>query len=384
MARGFTVGNGAVLATGDPHGALHELYAPHFSPEHQLLRRPARIGLHADGVFHWLEDSFDATTARGEAAPIADLSLRGRGLPFEIWIETFADARLPILARRVEVRNEGDRAHDRRLAFHYDFRFGGASSGATARDAATGGVVHHGGRRALLLNAIGPEGAGVPQVTISGGAGPAGAGVPGECLLGVPIPLGPGGSAMVTTWIAAARSIPEARRLDAEARRLGVRGLLARTRGYWGLWASAGAREEGDLPEETRALYAHALLTLRLAQDAEYDARFLEHRGGNRMFLRRSFQPLPIELEASSHPLERTARWRWLSRLRDGWFPEEQLQDEAGLVHDQWRDHRRDLVADFRRAFGEDPGPLQAIAVMTDTDNTGSQAEAWYGPITLH
>lgn len=50
----------------------------------------------------------------------------------------------------------------------------------------------------------------------------------------------------------------------------------------------------------------------------------------------------------------------------------------------QWRDHRRDLVADFRKAFGEDPGPLQAIAVMTDSDNTGSRAEAWYGPITLH
>lgn len=50
----------------------------------------------------------------------------------------------------------------------------------------------------------------------------------------------------------------------------------------------------------------------------------------------------------------------------------------------QWRDHRRDLVADFRAAFGEDPGPLQAIAVMTDTDNTGTRAEAWYGPITLH
>ncbi|MFY9511320.1 MAG: DUF3047 domain-containing protein [Rubrivivax sp.] len=50
----------------------------------------------------------------------------------------------------------------------------------------------------------------------------------------------------------------------------------------------------------------------------------------------------------------------------------------------QWRDHRRDLAADFRLAFGEDPGPLQAVAVMTDTDNTGSRAEAWYGPITFH
>lgn len=50
----------------------------------------------------------------------------------------------------------------------------------------------------------------------------------------------------------------------------------------------------------------------------------------------------------------------------------------------QWRDHRRNLAADFRLAFGEDPGPLQSIAVMTDTDNTGSSAQAWYGAITLH
>jgi Protein of unknown function (DUF3047) len=46
-----------------------------------------------------------------------------------------------------------------------------------------------------------------------------------------------------------------------------------------------------------------------------------------------------------------------------------------------WRDHRRDVNADFRRAFGEAPGPLQAIAVMTDSDNTGSRARAWYGPV---
>ena len=49
----------------------------------------------------------------------------------------------------------------------------------------------------------------------------------------------------------------------------------------------------------------------------------------------------------------------------------------------RWREHRRDVAADFRRAFGEEPGPLVAIAVMTDSDNTGSRSRAWYGPITL-
>ena len=49
----------------------------------------------------------------------------------------------------------------------------------------------------------------------------------------------------------------------------------------------------------------------------------------------------------------------------------------------RWREHRRDLAADYRLAFGEDPGPLTAIAVMTDSDNTGSQADTWYGPVLL-
>ena len=50
----------------------------------------------------------------------------------------------------------------------------------------------------------------------------------------------------------------------------------------------------------------------------------------------------------------------------------------------RWREHRRDLVADYRLAFGEDPGALSAIALMTDSDNTASRASAWYGPVDLH
>jgi hypothetical protein len=49
-----------------------------------------------------------------------------------------------------------------------------------------------------------------------------------------------------------------------------------------------------------------------------------------------------------------------------------------------WRQHRRNLVADFRLAFGEEPGALTSIAVMTDSDNTRSRAESWYGAVDLH
>jgi hypothetical protein len=57
---------------------------------------------------------------------------------------------------------------------------------------------------------------------------------------------------------------------------------------------------------------------------------------------------------------------------------------ESGRKHlRQWRHYKRNLREDFRRAFGEEPGPLLGMAVMTDADNTASRAEAWYGAIRL-
>lgn len=57
---------------------------------------------------------------------------------------------------------------------------------------------------------------------------------------------------------------------------------------------------------------------------------------------------------------------------------------ESGPGHlQQWREHERDIVADYRRAFGEAPGALIGVGLMTDADNTGSSAVAWYGAVCL-
>jgi hypothetical protein len=50
----------------------------------------------------------------------------------------------------------------------------------------------------------------------------------------------------------------------------------------------------------------------------------------------------------------------------------------------RWRDHRRNLAADFKLAFGEAPGPLTSMAVMTDSDNSRASARTWYGPVELN
>lgn len=47
----------------------------------------------------------------------------------------------------------------------------------------------------------------------------------------------------------------------------------------------------------------------------------------------------------------------------------------------RWLDYRRNVRADFERAFGEPPGALVGVGIMSDSDNTRSIARAWYGPL---
>lgn len=48
-----------------------------------------------------------------------------------------------------------------------------------------------------------------------------------------------------------------------------------------------------------------------------------------------------------------------------------------------WRLYDRAIREDFRRAYGEEPGPLIGVGVMSDADNTQSRVRAWYAPVRL-
>jgi hypothetical protein len=49
----------------------------------------------------------------------------------------------------------------------------------------------------------------------------------------------------------------------------------------------------------------------------------------------------------------------------------------------QWQSYRRNVLEDYRRAFGEDPGDFVAVGLMTDADNTRQKARCLYGDITF-
>ena len=49
----------------------------------------------------------------------------------------------------------------------------------------------------------------------------------------------------------------------------------------------------------------------------------------------------------------------------------------------RWVAEKRDIYADYKKAFGVEPTRISGVAIMTDSDNTGESARAWYGDIVF-
>jgi hypothetical protein len=48
-----------------------------------------------------------------------------------------------------------------------------------------------------------------------------------------------------------------------------------------------------------------------------------------------------------------------------------------------WHTFTRNIRDDYKKAFNAEPGKLLTVGVLTDTDNTNTKIEAWYGDIAL-
>jgi hypothetical protein len=57
------------------------------------------------------------------------------------------------------------------------------------------------------------------------------------------------------------------------------------------------------------------------------------------------------------------------------------VAESGAALTGTWKLETQNVLEDYKRAFGEAPGRITAIAIMTDTDNTGSTVEAYYGDI---
>ncbi|MEN8140864.1 MAG: DUF3047 domain-containing protein [Thermodesulfobacteriota bacterium] len=96
-----------------------------------------------------------------------------------------------------------------------------------------------------------------------------------------------------------------------------------------------------------------------------------------------------IKLIYGEYPPSATLNYIWANKAAKGLITAspytsrvKMIVVESGNDHaGRWRQAERDILADYRQAFGRRPPAISGVGIMTDTDNTGSEATAWYGDI---
>jgi hypothetical protein len=90
-------------------------------------------------------------------------------------------------------------------------------------------------------------------------------------------------------------------------------------------------------------------------------------------------------------PRTRSINYIWANKLPLGEYVPNPFFRNAVMVAvrsgageiGRWHTERRNVLEDYRMIFGEDPPDAGAVAIMTDTDNTGESATAFYDDIRL-
>lgn len=161
----------------------------------------------------------------------------------------------------------------------------------------------------------------------------------------------------------------------------------------WRRQIKVGADELGRLRFSWKVprLIEEADLTDRDAEDAPVRIVLAFEGDHDRLSLRNRMMFDLAETLTGERPPYATLMYVWDTRAAVGSvIPAARTDRVRTLVVEtgsqrlqRWLSYERDVVADYRRMFGEDPGPLVGVAFMTDSDNTGSQIDAYYGDIEL-
>ena len=90
-------------------------------------------------------------------------------------------------------------------------------------------------------------------------------------------------------------------------------------------------------------------------------------------------------------PPGRAINYIWANRIKKGASIPNAYTSEARMIAvesgaskaGKWISEEVDIYRDYKRLFGEEPPHVTGIAIMTDTDNTGETATAYYDDIVF-
>ena len=141
-------------------------------------------------------------------------------------------------------------------------------------------------------------------------------------------------------------------------------------------WKVSTALKHTDVTSKAGDDYA-----ARLYVSFDYDVNKLPAREKTRINL--------FYLIKGFYPPLATLNYIWAGSARIGKMVPSPYTDRVRMVvvknrdsrTQQWHVEERNILEDYRAAFGEEPGDVVSVAVMTDTDNAGEKTTSYYGDI---
>jgi len=143
-------------------------------------------------------------------------------------------------------------------------------------------------------------------------------------------------------------------------------------------WRAIGVYENGDVSRKDGDDYpARIYIAFEYAPD---NVGFFE---------RAKFKA--IKMIHGEYPPIGAINYIWASNAPDGKIVPNAYTDRVKMIVVEsggentgtWVSESRNILEDYKTAFGEDPPMIRGIAIMTDSDNTGESTVTYYGDIVM-
>lgn len=288
MARPIILSNGEMHVGLNIYGLVHDFYYPYVGLENHTAAKQLRhhVGVWVDGQFSWLDDgSWDVETSYHEDVLVGHAMATHTGLQVRLEFDDCVDSTQAAFLRNIHVMNTANDEREVRLFMHQVFVISDGYASDTAQylpdDQA---VLHYKGHRAFIASARHADGRPHDQFSVGlfGIEGHDGTYRDAEdgylsgntvehgrvdSVLGLTFRVGAHSSQRAYYWIAAGKSLREARQIH---KRLDTNGLLhhlLQTTTYWRQWIQPAVEFSSKIDPEYRIHFLRSVLLIKAHMD---------------------------------------------------------------------------------------------------------------------
>ena len=161
MARPIILSNGEMAVGMNPNGLVHDFYYPYVGLESHTSQRITnhKVGLFTDGTIHWLDDgNWQVDQHYLPGSMIGWTAATNENIGFQITFQDFVDSELNVFVRNIHVINLSDRPRAAKLYMHQAFVIKEAVDGHDTaqylpemKDSKSA-ILHYKGKRAFLVS----------------------------------------------------------------------------------------------------------------------------------------------------------------------------------------------------------------------------------------